>query len=85
MAATGQVELPFQDISGLPDYGTTEDVELLWCPAVVSYDEGGTGKRTWFDAAPGLVYSLSNDTGASKGTLPEMAASPFTPAQGDTD
>ncbi len=83
MAATGQVELPFQDISGLPDYGTTEDAELLWCPAVASYDEGGAGKLTWFDAAPGLVYSLSTDTGASKSTLLDMAASLFTPAQGD--
>lgn len=84
MAATGQVELPFQDISDLPDYGTTEDAEVLWCPAVVSYDEGGAGKVTWFDAAPGLVYSLSADTAASRDALLDMAGTLFTPAQGDS-
>lgn len=84
MAATSQVELPFQDISGLPDYGTTEDAEVLWCPAMVSYDAGGAGKITWFDVAPGLVYSLSVDTAASRDALLDMAGSLFTPAQGDS-
>ena len=82
MAATGQVELPFQDISGLPDYAVTEDAKVLWCPAVISYDESGAGKITWFDAAPGLVYSLSADSGASRDALLDMVNRLFTPAQG---
>lgn len=83
MAATSQVELPFPDISGLPDYSVVEDVELLWCPAVVSYDEGGAGKIIWFDVAPGLVYSLTADSGAGRDALLDMAGTLFTPAQGD--
>lgn len=83
MAATSQVELPFPDISGLPDYSVIEDVELLWCPAVVSYDEGGAGKIIWFDVAPGLVYSLTADSGAGRDALLDMAGTLFTPAQGD--
>ena len=83
MAATSQVSLPFQDISGLPDYAVTEDAELLWCPAVVSYEENGAGKIIWFDVVPGLVYSLSADTGASRDTLLDMANRLFTPAQGE--
>ena len=83
MAATGQVELPFQDISGLPDYAVTEDAKILWCPAVISYDESGAGKITWFDAAPGLVYSLSADSGASRDALLDMVNRLFTPAQGE--
>ena len=83
MASTGQVELPFQDISGLPDYGVTEDAELLWCPAVLSYDVGGAGKIIWFDVAPGLVYSLSADAGAGRDVLLNMANVLFAPAQGE--
>lgn len=83
MAATSQVELPFQDISGLPDYAVTEDAKILWCPAVISYDESGAGKITWFDAAPGLVYSLSADNSAGRDALLDMANRLFTPAQGE--
>ena len=83
MAATGQVELPFQDISGLPDYAVTEDAKILWCPAVISYDESGAGKITWFDVAPGLVYSLSADNSAGRDALLDMANRLFTPAQGE--
>lgn len=57
----------FQDISGLPDYAVTEDTKILWCPAVISYDESGAGKITWFDVAPGLVYSLSADSRCQPG------------------
>ena len=83
MAATSQVDLPIQDISGLPDYAVTEDAEILRCPAVASYEEDGAGKILWFDVAPGLVYSLSADTGASRDALLDMANALFTPAQGD--
>ena len=83
MASTDQVTLPFQDISGLPDYGTPEDAKILWCPASVSCDDSGAGKVIWFDVVPGLVYSLSTDTGASRDALLDMADTLFTPAQGD--
>lgn len=57
--------------------------QILWCPAVISYDESGAGKITWFDVAPGLVYSLSADSGASRDALLDMVNRLFTPAQGE--
>ena len=61
----------------------THLAKVLWCPAVISYDESGAGKITWFDVAPGLVYSLSADSGASRDALLDMVNRLFTPAQGE--
>ena len=75
--------IAYAPISGLPDYAATEDTKILWCPAVISYDESGAGKITWFDVAPGLVYSLSADNSAGRDALLDMANRLFTPAQGE--
>ena len=82
-AGTGQVVL--QDISGMPDQDDENhsSVEIGWCTAEVFWTEGGAGKVIWLDVAPGLVYSLTMDTGASKEALTEMAETLYTPAQGD--
>ena len=82
-AGTGQVVL--QDISGMEDgkYENSSSVELGWCAAEAFWTEGGAGKLIWLDLAPGLVYSLTMDTGASKDALTEMAETLYTPAQGD--
>ena len=82
-AGTGQVVL--QDISGMEDgkYENSSSVELGWCAAESFWTEGGAGKLIWLDLAPGLVYSLTMDTGASKDALTEMAETLYTPAQGD--
>lgn len=82
-AGTGQVVL--QDISGMEDqdYENHSSVELGWCAAEAFWTEGGAGKLIWLDLAPGLVYSLTMDTGASKDALTEMAETLYTPAQGD--
>lgn len=83
-AATGVVEEEFADISGLegPYQHQAED-EILWCQARLSYNDGGAGKIIWFDVAPGLLYSLSMDQGASEEALLAMADRLFTPAQGE--
>lgn len=82
-AGTGQVVL--QDISGMEDgkYENSSSVELGWCAAEAFWTEGGAGKLIWLDLAPGLVYSLTMDRGASKDALTEMAETLYTPAQGD--
>ncbi|MGN1143621.1 MAG: hypothetical protein ACI4SU_03570, partial [Anaerovoracaceae bacterium] len=82
-AGTGQVVL--QDISGMEDqdYENHSSVELGWCAAEAFWTEGGAGKLIWLDLAPGLAYSLTMDTGASKDALTEMAETLYTPAQGD--
>ena len=65
------------------DYENHSSVELGWCAAEAFWTEGGAGKLIWLDLAPGLVYSLTMDTGASKDALTEMAETLYTPAQGD--
>lgn len=86
-AGTGQPVL--QDISGVQngaqnqDYENHSSVEIGWCAAEAFWTEGGVGKLIWLDLAPGLVYSLTMDTGASEKALTEMAQTLYTPAQGD--
>ena len=86
-AGTGQPVL--QDISGVQngaqnqDYENHSSVEIGWCAAEAFWTEGGAGKLIWLDLAPGLVYSLTMDTGASEKALTEMAQTLYTPAQGD--
>lgn len=83
-ASTGAIE--FRDISGVETPGETEkDAELGWCSAHLSYTEGGEGRIVWFDIAPGLVYSLHMDQGASEEALLTMAEALYTPMQGEVD
>ena len=80
-AATSALEL--SDISGMADGSTQAEGEVLWCGARISYTEGGAGKIIWFDIVPGLLYSLSMDSGASEEALLAMAGELFVPAQGE--
>jgi len=82
MAATGEIGL--EDISGTGlAYAVSEDGVVAYCDAKLFYDEGGAGKIIWFDVVPGMLYSLTVETGASAALLAEMANSLFTPLQGD--
>lgn len=82
VAATGDVSLPFADISNRSgDYREHTSSQIDWCDAELYYTEGGAGKIIWFDIAPGLLYSVSMDTGASEQALLEIANMLFTPAQ----
>ncbi|MGM9619475.1 MAG: hypothetical protein ACI3W8_06565 [Oscillospiraceae bacterium] len=83
-AATGVIEEDFADISGMKQSFLRElSGQVLYCPARLSFDEGGQGKIVWFDVVPGLLYSLSMDHGASEAALQSMAEQLFTPAQGE--
>lgn len=83
-ASTGAIE--FRDISGVETPCETEqDAEVGWCSAHLSYTEGGEGRIVWFDIAPGLLYSLHMDQGASEEALLTMAETLYTPAQGEVD
>ena len=82
MAGTTELIEDFRDISGLEK--TFEEIvagEVFWCRAKINFDENGQGKILWFDLVPGILYSLSMDSGASKDTLMDMANQLFEPAQ----
>ena len=82
MAGTTELLENFADISGLN--GPFEQIaagEVYWCRAKLNYNDGGQGKILWFDLVPGILYSMSMDSGASEEALLEMANSLFEPAQ----
>jgi len=83
-AATIEIKEDFADISGLDkEYQCSSQVKVGWCSARLYYNPGEDGKIVWFDIAPGLLYSLSMDNGASEETLINMAEELYNPAQKD--
>ena len=81
MAATYDVSETIPDISGYSGGRSQAQSTVRWCPALLRWDEGGAGCIRWKDVAPGLVYSLTVDSGASEDVLTETAAAVFRPAQ----
>ena len=82
MAGTSELRENITDISGMD--GPFEKVaagEIHWCKAKVIFNDGGQGKILWFDLVPGILYSVSMDSGASEEALLNMAYSLFKPAQ----
>ena len=82
MAGTTELLDNFTDISGLE--GPFDQIaagEVYWCRAKLSFDNGGQGKILWFDLVPGILYSMTMDSGASVEALEEMANNLFEPAQ----
>ena len=82
MAATMELGEDFADISGI-DRPFAESIEgqVLWCSAKLRFNEGGQGRIVWFDVVPGILYSLSMDSGASEAALLDLATELFVPAQ----
>lgn len=84
MAATAAVEEDFADISGLEAaFVQRTESQVFWCSAKLHFHEGGAGKIIWFDVVPGILYSLTMDSGASEEVLLDMATRFFEPAQGN--
>ena len=82
VATTNVVEENFADISGVEKtFAAETTAEIGWCSARLSFDENGEGKVVWFDPAPGLLYSLYMESGASETALLDMAALLYDPAQ----
>ena len=82
MAATTELLEDFTDISGMQ--GPFERIsagEVAWCRAKINYTEGGSGRIIWFDLVPGILYSMSMDSGASDEVLLDLANELFEPAQ----
>lgn len=81
IAPTYEVSSDFADISGVEDFAHGDEAEVAWCPARLSWNDGGAGKVVWFDVVPGQLYSLSVDAGASRESLLDLANQMFLPAQ----
>ena len=76
----------YSDISGMYyEWTETEPTNLGGLIAEVSYIPGEQGIITWYDVVPGLLYSLSVDSGASADLLKKVAGQVFVPAQGEVD
>ena len=82
MAGTMELLENFADISGLDEpFEQVAAGNVHWCRAKISFNHGGKGKILWFDLVPGILYSMSMDSGASDQALLKMANSLFEPAQ----
>ena len=82
MAGTTELVENFADISGLEaSFSEIAAGEVYWCRAKLSFNENGQGKILWFDLVPGILYSMTMDSGASEEALVDMATDLFVPAQ----
>ena len=82
MAGTIELLDDFTDISGLDGpFNQIAAGEVFWCRAKIKFNEGGQGTVLWFDLVPGILYSMSMDSGASEEALLDMANTLFKPAQ----
>ena len=85
MAGTMELLDNFEDISG--QEGTYQQIaagKVFWCRAKLSFNADGQGKILWFDLAPGILYSLTMDSGATEEALLDMANSLFEPTQANS-
>lgn len=74
-----------EDISGLyyEWENTAEDVAVGYNSAYIHWNEGETGYITWYDFAPGLLYAVSVDSGATADSLTQLAVELYAPVQGE--
>lgn len=76
----------FDDISGMYYTWTeTSTARVGYNEAKVSLIRDEQGVIQWYDVVPGLMYSLSVDSGADAALLAETANAIYAPVQGDAD
>lgn len=83
VATTYEIAEDFADISGASIAGESKAAEIGWCAARVTVDADGHGTVCWFDIAPGLLYSLEMESGATESGLLALAEQLYAPAQDD--
>lgn len=78
----------FEDISGMYyNWTFQEDCNIGWCQGklfLTTSDKKNIGLCLWYDVVPGLMYSLSIDSNATKEQLIQLAHAVYKPAQGDS-
>ncbi len=78
-------ELVVTDISEQDGvYDEEQTVMVSYCEGQLSLTDGGAGKLLWMDIVPGLVYSLSTQSGAAADTMTGLANQLFVSLQGDS-
>ena len=79
----------FEDISGFfYDWENEGNVRIGWCDGKVKYSIQGDevcGICLWWDAAPGLMYSVSMRTGATPELLQQLAEEVYVVTQGEVE
>ena len=74
------------DISGLYyEWSSDENAAVGYNDAELHWTEGEAGYITWYDYAPGLLYCVAMDSGATGEALVALAEAVYTPLQGDAD
>ena len=77
-----QAKAAFEDISGAYfNWATVKKVEVSYCSGELRYNNGKEGICLWYDTAPGLMYSIYTEQGASEETLMSLANELFVPAK----
>lgn len=75
-----------EDISGMYyKWKKTAKADVDYNKAKVSWIKGEQGMIQWYDVVPGVMYSLSVDSGADKDLLVNMANALFLPLQGEAE
>ncbi len=75
-----------EDISGMYyEWEQTEETTVGGLTAEVKWIDWNQGVISWYDAAPGIQYSLSQDTNATFNSLEIMANALYIPVQGEAD
>ena len=74
----------FTDISGVyTEWTTSEDIAVNYSSGEAYLNDNGEGVCLWYDAAPGLMYSIYLNANAEIKTLTALANELFVPVQGD--
>jgi hypothetical protein len=77
-----QPKASFEDISGAYfKWETIKKVEVSYCSGELRYNKGKQGICLWYDAVPGLMYSVYMGQGAAEETLLSLANELFVPAK----
>lgn len=78
-------EKTLPDISGMYySWERTASAMVGYNDAALSWIEGQQGVIRWYDFAPGLLYSVSVSSGATKDGLVQLAEQVYSPVQGET-
>lgn len=76
----------YSDISGMYyEWKNSSKTAVGYNEAQLSWNEGEAGIIGWYDVVPGILYSLSVESGAGEGMLVNMANALYSPVQGEVD